>query len=148
MALYFSNIARPSADLPVGARPQPPSHRFYGAVLAIALVAVLSLVTIHGVRKGIGLEDTWLLVSLLCLLVLPNALAALAFASLRQAAKRVAAVSAVGLVVTFVGFGLARDANKARIAAEQRPAAAVVQGVALPGATGAEKEGPAAEGGE
>jgi hypothetical protein len=147
MPPYFSYVSGRFADPPARDRPRPPSHRFYWAVLAIGLVALLALVTVHGLRKGIGLEDAWLLVLVLCTFALPNALVALLFRSLRQAAKRLAAVSAMGLVVSFVGFGFSHDANKARISDEQRAARALAQGGTSPGSIVIEKEGaPAPEG--
>jgi hypothetical protein len=111
-------------------------------------VALLSLLSLRGIESGVGLKDTWLFVLLLCLLTLVLSLPMLAFPWARRRAARVAAASGIGIVVSFVGFGVELDANRARIAAARGPAQAAAHGITLTGESIVEKEmlGPAASG--
>jgi hypothetical protein len=54
-------------------------------------------------------EYVWLAALLLCLLVLPGSLIALLFRRLRRKAKWAAAASAVGLVASFISFGVSSE---------------------------------------
>jgi amino acid transporter len=128
------------ADVPTDAPTPPPSYRFYWLALAIAVGALLFLVAVYGVRSGKGLEDAWMFANLLCLATLAISLAMLVPRSMRQRAGRVAVASALGLIVSFVGFGLAHDESKARMTAGQSRARPAAHGVALPGTAVIEDE--------
>jgi hypothetical protein len=128
------------ADRPTGASPRPPSYRFYWMALAFAVGALVSLVAVHGVRSGKGLMDAWLLVMLLCLVALAISLPMLVPRWARRRAARVAVVSALGVAISFVGFGFAHDEYQARMAARQSSAQPGAHGGALPGASAVEDE--------
>jgi hypothetical protein len=104
----------PLADVPTNTSTPPPSYRFYWLALATAVGALLFVVAFYGVRSGRGLEDAWLVANLLCLNALAISLVMLLPRWAWQGARRLAVASALGLIVSFVGFGLAHDENKAR----------------------------------
>ena len=58
------------------------------------------------------MDNLWLAVVLLCLLILPVSLIALLFRNLRPNAKWAAAASAIGLVVSFILFGMTTDLKR------------------------------------
>jgi hypothetical protein len=68
------------------------------------------------------MDNLWLAFSLLCLLILPGALVALLFRNLLPKAKWASAASAIGLVVSFILFGVTTDAGQgAKSAAKSDP---------------------------
>jgi 4-amino-4-deoxy-L-arabinose transferase-like glycosyltransferase len=93
--------------------------------LASALGVLLSFVSFGGTKDGVGLEHTWLLILVLCLIALPISLLTLISRPPPRLAKRVALASAIGIVVSFVSFGLTHDANTARTTTGQGPVQAV-----------------------
>jgi hypothetical protein len=124
-------------DLPAEAPPRR-FRAFYWTAFAIGAAALFCVIGVYGVRSGRGLLDAWLYGFLMCLAALAITLPMLLHRPSRRQAGRAAMVSALGLVVTFVGFGFAHDENQARMAARRAPAAA--HGVALPGASVIESE--------
>jgi hypothetical protein len=130
----------PLAGVQTDAPTPPPSYRFYCLALATAVGAVLLLVAFYGVRSGRGLEDAWILANLLCLDALAISLVMLLPRWAWRGARRVAVASALGLIVSFVGFGLAHDENKTRMTAGQSRARPAAHGVALPGTAVIEDE--------
>ena len=57
--------------------------------------------------------DVWFVILLVCLLSLPISLVALIFSRFRQKAKWAAIASPIGVIVSFVAFGLTYDAQRA-----------------------------------
>ena len=99
--------------------PTPPrSYRFYWVALATSVGALLVLVAVYGVRGGRGLADAFLFASLLCLITLAFSLVTFLPRWAWQGARRLAVASALGLIVSFVGFGLANDENRAGTAVQ------------------------------